>query len=80
LATPSNENHLVDNHYVTLIMRMMVDHRGQLIHGEIVDAANTFRERFTGGQGLLGVLQTWLAQQEQDSSEGSQPPEQASGR
>ena len=75
MANPSHENDLVDRHYVTLIVRMTVDSRGRLVRGEMVDAMNTFRERFTGADGLMGAVQTWLARHERDGAVRLQSPE-----
>jgi hypothetical protein len=75
LASPSRESNLAERHYVTLIVRLMVDRQGQLIHGEMVDANNTFRERFIGRSGLIDTVQTWLTQQEHGVAGDTQTPE-----
>jgi len=75
VASPPSENNLTERYYVTLIVRLMVDHHGQLIHGEMVDATNTFRERFTGRHGLIEAVQTWLTRQERGGAGGQQAPE-----
>jgi L-fucose isomerase-like protein len=72
VASPSSENNLTERYYVTLIVRLMVDHHGQLIHGEMVDATNTFRERFIGRHGLIDTMQTWLTRQERGGADGPQ--------
>ena len=66
LASSANENNLAQPHYVTLILHLLVDPNGKLIHGELMDAPNTFRKRFMGGTGLLAAVQTWLTGQEQE--------------
>ena len=68
VASPADDNDLVNRHYVTLIVRLTVDHHGQLVRGEMVDATNTFHERFIGGNGLIGAVQAWLARQERDGA------------
>ena len=75
MASPPSENNLAERHYLTLIVRLLVDHQGQLIHGEMVDATNTFRERFIGGHGLIEAVQTWLTWQERGGAGGQQAPE-----
>ncbi len=61
-----NDNTLVERHYVTLIVRLLVDHHGQMINGEMVDVTDTFRRHFVNEHGLIVGVHTWLTQQEQD--------------
>ena len=75
MANPPNETDLMERHYVTLIVRLTVDRQGQVVRGEMVDATNTFRERFNGADGLIGAAQTWLARQERDGAHRQQAPE-----
>jgi hypothetical protein len=74
LANLPGENHLAEQQYITLIVRLMVDQHAKLIRGEIVNDTNTFRERFMGGHELIAAMQTWLARVE--NMDGSQTPDQ----
>jgi len=51
---------LANNRYVTLILRLMLDHGGQLIQGELVDTTDTVLGRFVGVAGLNQAVQDWL--------------------
>ena len=52
-----------DQRYVTLILRLLVDHQRRLVLSEVgglsQDAACWMR--FRGADGLLGAVQAWLA-------------------
>jgi hypothetical protein len=72
-----DENTLVERHYVSLIVRLLVDHHGQVINGELVDATNTFRKHFIDEQGLTAAVHTWLTQQEQGSDERASGSQEA---
>ena len=62
------ENHLADRRYVSVVLRMVLDQHGELIHGELVGDVNTRPTRFSGWRGLTRALQIWLTRQEQDST------------
>ena len=61
---------LSDQQYVTLVLNLLVDRRGELVRGEVGGlAADQHTERwvrFRGADGLLGAVQAWLAD-ERDS-------------
>jgi hypothetical protein len=63
---PPAENHLTDRHYVSVVLRLVLDQQGQMIHGELVGDANARPTRFSGWRGLTRALQSWLRRQEQD--------------
>jgi len=65
-------SNLSDRRYVTVVLRLLLDKRGRLIHGELVDTAGALQERFVGWRGLLRAVKTWLMQQEQKGTAGSQ--------
>jgi hypothetical protein len=67
------ENHLTDRRYVSVVLRLVLDHQGQLVHGEIVGDANTRPTRFRGWRGLTGALQTWLNKQDGTTEEPETP-------
>ena len=56
---------LSEKRHVTVILRLVLDARGRLEHGEIVEAEGTLRGRFVGWRGLTRTLRAWLASQEQ---------------
>jgi hypothetical protein len=49
-------------HYVTLVLRLVVDQRGRVRRGEFIDVgATTTPVRFLGWRGLIHVMSTLLA-------------------
>jgi hypothetical protein len=62
------ENHLADRRYVSVVVRLVLDQHGQMIHGELVGDANMRPARFSGWRGLTPALQAWLTEHEQDTA------------
>ena len=55
---------LSDSQYVVLILRLLVDKHGQIVHGEVGGAAGERDERwvrFRGADGLLEAIRTRLS-------------------
>lgn len=69
MARRSTGGKLADRRYVTVIVRLMVDARGRLVQGEIVDATGTSHGRFVGWRDLNRTLRAWLTSQERGDSE-----------
>ncbi len=44
---------LADSRYVTLVLRLLIDRQGRLVHGEIVDVDGRTRGRFSEWRDLL---------------------------
>jgi len=65
LTQPPAENHLADRRYVSVVLRLVLDKHGQMIHGEVVGDATMRPARFSGWRGLTRAVQVWLAGQEQ---------------
>jgi hypothetical protein len=68
------ENHLADRRYVSVVLRLVLDQHGQLIHGELVGAANTRPARFSGWRGLTRALKVWLTRQGEDAADAPETP------
>lgn len=47
-------------HHATLVLRLVLNDRGQIVHGELVDASLNTPRRFLGWQGMLKELGIWL--------------------
>ena len=59
---PDNDN-LAQKRYLTLIVRLLVDARGRLLQGEIVDAEDDSGKtprRFVGWQDLLTTMRRYF--------------------
>ena len=75
MPEPADTTSLTDRHYVTLILRLTLDQRGQLLQGELVDTTHTLQKRFLGVVGLNRAVETWLHQQEHPAADVSSNPE-----
>jgi hypothetical protein len=54
---------LSDNRYVVLLLRMLVDRQGQVVHGEVGGVEEHDQERwvhFHGSKGLLTAVHAWV--------------------
>ncbi|HMN29601.1 MAG TPA: hypothetical protein PKE45_15740 [Caldilineaceae bacterium] len=54
---------LAEQQNVTLILRLVLDRKGQLVHGTVLDVLDGPVARFAGWGGLVRLLQIWLNQQ-----------------
>ena len=66
MPTSPVSNHLADVHYVTAVVRLATNGRGQLLHGEVVDLQAQSIGRFVEWARLTQILRTWLRNQAQD--------------
>jgi hypothetical protein len=60
VPSPRSDDHLSSAHYITVILRLMLDPRGHLQHGEIVGVDDRVQRRFMGWRGLTRTLHDWL--------------------
>ena len=60
------ENHLADRHYVSVVLRLVLNQHGKMIYGELVGAPNTLPIRFSGWRGMTRAVRNWLIRQKQD--------------
>ena len=68
------ENDLANRHYVSVVLRLVVDQHGQLIQGELVGDVNTRPARFSGWRGLTRALQAWLTRQQDGAADEPETP------
>jgi hypothetical protein len=64
MSASSGVEQLSDSRYVVLILRLLVDKRGRVVHGEVGGADGGEEEhwvRFRGADGLVGAVQAWLS-------------------
>jgi hypothetical protein len=66
VSKPPAGNNLAGKRNATLILRLVLDQRGHLMYGELVDVAGGPPDRFVAWRGLIGVVRTWLRNQEQE--------------
>ena len=59
------KDHLAEDSYATLVLRLVIDRRRHLTHGEVVDVEARSSTRFQGRRGLTRALRTCLARLEQ---------------
>jgi len=48
---------------MSVVLRLVLDQHGQLLHGELVGDATTRPARFNGWRGLTHAVRTWLTRQ-----------------
>ena len=63
IITPQ-ENHLSDKRYVTVIVRMVIDRRERLVHGEVVDVDGEAQGRFDGWREMIRTVRDYLTNQQ----------------
>lgn len=64
---------LAERHYLTLVVRLVVDEQGVPVNGELTDVASADSERFVGLAGLYGSLNDWLNQHLRPGRESQLP-------
>ena len=62
------DNYLADRHYVSAVLRLVLDEHGKMIYGELVSAPNILPIRFSGWRGMTRAVRNWLSRQEQDGA------------
>jgi hypothetical protein len=65
VTTPGGEL-LADKLYVTVILRLLLGHKGRLEQGEVVDLDGNSQGRFKDWNGLTRTLRSWIASREQN--------------
>ena len=60
------EDELSGSRQVVLILRLVLDRRSQLRHGELLDDQATVQGRFLTLEGLLEAVRQWLERQPAD--------------
>ncbi len=63
MSEPRASEPLQNRHAVTVILRLVVDRRGRLVYGEVIDETATPRGHFVGWRELTKTLQRWLARE-----------------
>ena len=63
MSTPPDRDGSSESRYVTVVVRLLVDGRGRLLHGESVDVAGQVRGRFAQWQDFNRAMEGWLAHQ-----------------
>jgi len=64
LAHKRQYEHLSEKRYVTVVVRMLIDRREQLVRGEIVDVNGIGQGQFAGWQGLIRTMRDYLTKQQ----------------
>ena len=59
---------LAEKRNLALVVRMVVDQRNQLVHGELVDLDGTSHGRFTEWDNLIRLIRIWLDERNEDAS------------
>ena len=60
MPTLPDDDRIAEDRYATLILRLVLDRRGHIRYGELIDATNGFEERFVEWRGMIHMLRVWL--------------------
>jgi hypothetical protein len=60
MSVPGNCEALANRRTTAVVIRLVLDDRGTLSHGEIVDQAGQTRARFVDWDALVPAVQAWL--------------------
>jgi len=59
-----NEGSLAHRRTVAVVVRLVLDRRGLLAHGEIVDKSGYVHARFAAWEALVPAVQAWLERED----------------
>jgi hypothetical protein len=63
----SGADDLSDSRQVVLVLRLVLDQRALLRHGELLDAEGAGQGRFATVAGMTALVRQWLENQQPDS-------------
>jgi hypothetical protein len=72
-STPCNGEALANRRGTAVVVRLVLDDRGTLCHGEIVDRTGRVRARFVAWDALMPAIRAWLEREEQQGAPGELP-------
>ncbi len=61
MATLPADGDLGGKLYLTVVVRLLVDEHGRLIHGEVADLQETSKQRFADWEGMVRAVRACLA-------------------
>jgi hypothetical protein len=65
VSEPGKCEALAHRRTTVVVVRLVLDDRGTLSHGEIVDRTGQVRARFVAWDALVPALQAWLQREDQ---------------
>jgi hypothetical protein len=73
LSTQPQSDQLSNKAYITVILRVLIDKQGRLVHGEVIDQQGHLRSRFSSwqwlGTAVRSALQALVDETGADSSQ-----------
>ena len=63
VSTTVGAENLARTTYVTVVLRLVVDGRKGLVHGDLVDLEGAPLRHFVGWRGLMRTVRVWLDRQ-----------------
>lgn len=67
MGTPPTDERLAEMQYITLILRLLLDPAGNLVHGEVGAVEREMDWiRFTGSDGLQAAIDAWIRRWRQE--------------
>lgn len=68
--SPVNGNEqLADTRYTTFILRLVLNDRGQIVRGELIDVASSQAQRFKNWNGLIRTLSNRCKEQSEQTDD-----------
>jgi hypothetical protein len=61
-------NGIIDTHLTVVVLRLVVDHNGQLSYGEVVDIKGKLLSRFATWPGLVQSIDDYLINHREDNN------------
>ena len=68
MVNDEQSDKLSQKQQVTVILRMLLDEQGMLVHGDLVDVDGQSRGRFSSWDDLVIMLREWSANHERKNS------------
>ena len=65
MSEPCKGEELANRRTTVVVVRLVLDDRGMLSHGEIVDQTGQVRARFLAWDALVPAVQAWLQREDQ---------------
>jgi hypothetical protein len=66
VSEPRKGEALANRRTTVVVIRLVLDDRGTLSHGEIVDRTGQVRARFVAWDALVPAVQAWLQREDQE--------------
>ena len=73
VSMTGGEEKLAQSTYVTVVLRVVLDRRKGLVHGDLVDIEGAPLQHFVGWRGLVRTVRGWLDHRMESAITGEVP-------